>query len=223
MLVSVNGLNAENYRIYLLGMPIVKVAMESSSNVMKFNTQTIGFIQNIWSVDNYYITEFDSLSFGVRKYTKNIQQGSYSGILNCKYDTTDSSLNYNGNLVSVPDSIQNIFTLLARVSRQSSDYLDTKWFPMDHEGTRHRARFLLANIEKVKIGNEEVLCDHYRLDIEQTDETSIQVSPYDYFMDHVALEKALRQVWVEKNGKKRIIKASVSIYGITVSAVLQDN
>ena len=68
-------------------MPIVKVAMESSSNVMKFNTQTIGFIQNIWSVDNYYITEFDSLSFGVRKYTKNIQQGSYSGILNCKYDS----------------------------------------------------------------------------------------------------------------------------------------
>ena len=223
MLLSVNDLNAENYRIYLLGMPIVKVDMESSSNVMKFNTQTIGFIQNIWSVDNYYITEFDSLSFGVRKYTKNIQQGSYSGILNCKYDSTDSSLTYNGNLVSVPDSIQNIFTLLARVSRQSSDYLDTKWFPMDHEGTRHRARFLLADIEKVKIGNEEVLCDHYRLDIEQTDETSIQVSPYDYFMDHVASGKALRQVWVEQNGKKRIIKASVSIYGMTVSAVLQDN
>ena len=42
-------------------------------------------------------------------------------------------------------------------------------------------------------------------------------------MDHVASDKALRQVWVEKNGKKRIIKASVSIYGMTVSAVLQDN
>ena len=223
MLLSVNDLIAENYRIYLLGMPIVKVAMESSFDVLKFNTQTIGFIQNIWSVDNYYITQFDSLSYGVRKYTKNIQQGSYSGILNCKYSSTDSSLTYNGNLVAVPDSIQNIFTLLARISRQSSDYLDTKWFPMDHEGTRHRARFLRADIEKVKIGNEEVLCDHYRLDIEQSDETSIQVSPYDYFMDHVASGKALRQVWVEQNGKKRIIKASVSIYGMTVSAVLQDN
>ena len=204
-------------------MPIVAVSMESSSHVMKFNTQTIGFIQNIWSVDNHYTTEFDSLSFGIKKYTKNIQQGSYSGILNCIYDSTDSNLNYAGNFVSVPDSIQNIFTLLARVSRQSADYLDAKWFPMDHEGIRHRARFLLADIEKVKIGNEDILCDHYRLDIEQSGEALIQVSPYDYFMDHVASAKALRQIWVEQTGKRRIVKASVSIYGMTVSAELHDN
>ena len=197
--------------------------MESSSNVLNFNTKTVGLIQSIWSVDNHYKTEFDSLSFGVRKYTKNIQQGSYGGILNCEYNPTDSTLNYDGNLVSVPDSIQNIFTLLARVSRQSADYLDAKWFPMDHEGIRHRARFLLADIEKVKIGNEEILCDHFRLDIEQTSEALIQVSPYDYFMDHVASAKALRQIWVEQTGKRRIVKASVSIYGIMVIAVLQDN
>ena len=197
--------------------------MESSFDVLDFNTQTIGFIKNIWSVDNDYITEFDSLSFGVRKYTKNIQQGKYGGILNCEYDPTDSTLNYDGILISASDSIQNIFTLLARVSRQSSDYLDTKWFPMDHEGTRHRARFLLADIEKVKIGNEDILCDHFRLDIEQTGEALIQVSPYDYFMDHVASAKALRQIWVEQTGKRRIVKASVSIYGMTVSAELHDN
>ena len=67
----------------------------------------------------------------------------------------------------------------------------------------------------------EVLCDHYRLDIEQTDEVSIHVSPYDYFTDHVASPDALRQLWVEKIGKRRIIKATVSIYGMTVTAELQ--
>ena len=204
-------------------MPIVAVSMESSSDVMKFTTQTIGFIQNIWSVDNHYTTEFDSLSFGIRKYTKNIQQGSYSGILNCIYDSTDSNLNYAGNFVSVPDSIQNIFTLLARVSRQSPEYLDTKWYPMDHEGTRHRARYLLAGTDYIKIDNEDILCNHYRLDIKKTGETIIQVSPHDYFMDHVATAKAIRQVWVEQTGKRRIVKASVSIYGMTVSAELLDN
>ena len=196
--------------------------MESSSNVLNFNTKTVGLIQSIWSVDNHYKTEFDSLSFGVRKYTKNIQQGSYGGILNCEYNPTDYTLNYDGNLVSVPDSIQNIFTLLARVSRQSADYLDAKWFPMDHEGIRHRARFLLADIEKVKIGNEDILCDHYRLDIEQSGEALIQVSTYDYFMGHVASAKALRQIWVEQTGKRRIVKASVSIYGMTVTAKIQN-
>ena len=64
-------------------MPIVAVSMESSSHVMKFNTQTIGFIQNIWSVDNHYTTEFDSLSFGIRKYTKNIQKINYFIKKNC--------------------------------------------------------------------------------------------------------------------------------------------
>ncbi len=195
--------------------------MESSSNVLNFNTKTVGLIQSIWSVDNHYKTEFDSLTFGVRKYTKNIQQGSYSGILNCKYNPTDSTLNYDGNLVSVPDSIQNIFTLLARVSQQSPEYLDTKWFPMNHEGSRHRARFLLAGVENLEIGDENISCDHFRLDIEQTGEASIQVSPYDYFMDHVASAKALRQIWVEQTDKRRIVKASVSVYGMTVTAELQ--
>ena len=55
-------------------MPIVEVSMESSSNVLNFNTKTVGLIQSIWSVDNHYTTEFDSLSFGIRKYTKNIQR-----------------------------------------------------------------------------------------------------------------------------------------------------
>ena len=195
--------------------------MESSSNVLNFNTKTVGLIQSIWSVDNHYKTEFNSLTFGVRKYTKNIQQGSYSGILNCEYNPTDSTLNYDGNLVSVPDSIQNIFTLLARVSQQSPEYLDTKWFPMNHEGSRHRARFLLAGVENLEIGDENISCDHFRLDIEQTGEASIQVSPYDYFMDHVASAKALRQIWVEQTDKRRIVKASVSVYGMTVTAELQ--
>lgn len=204
-----------------MGIPIVEVSMESSSNVLNFNTKTVGLIQSIWSVDNHYKTEFNSLTFGVRKYTKNIQQGSYSGILNCEYNPTDSTLNYDGNLVSVPDSIQNIFTLLARVSQQSPEYLDTKWFPMNHEGSRHRARFLLAGVENLEIGDENISCDHFRLDIEQTGEASIQVSPYDYFMDHVASAKALRQIWVEQTDKRRIVKASVSVYGMTVTAELQ--
>ena len=67
-----------------------------------------------------------------------------------------------------------------------------------------------------------ILCDHYRLDIEETDGSSIQVSSYDYFTDHVASSDALRQLWVEQRGKRRIIKATVSIYGMTITAEIQD-
>ena len=197
--------------------------MEASENALSFHTETLGMIHSIWPVNNHYFTEYDSISFGILKYTKLIKQGRYNGELNAYYDLTNSQLKYNDESVFVTDSVQNIFTLLARVSYQSAEYLDTKWYPMDHEGTPHRARFLLAGTEKLKIDDEDILCDHYRLDIEETDGASVHVSPYDYFTDHVASNDALHQLWVEKSGERRIIKASVSIYGMTVTAKIQDN
>ena len=75
----------------------------------------------------------------------------------------------------------------------------------------------------LKLDNSDILCEHYRLDIEKIDGASVHVSPYDYFTEHVASNDALRQLWVEQTGKRRIIKASVSIYGMTVTAKIQDN
>ena len=218
----VSILYTEDYRIYLLGIPIVEVSMESSTNSLDFSTQTVGFFHSIWPIDNYYKTEYDSISFGIRKYTKSIHQGNYKGKLDCDYDPASSNLNYADQSVAVVDSIQNIFTLLARVSYQSYKDIDTQWFPMNHEGIPNRARFLWIGTETVKVSGVEVLCDHYRLDIEQTKEDSIHISPYDYFTDHVASTDALRQLWVEKMGERRIIQASVTVYGITLTAEIQD-
>ena len=212
---------AEDYRVYLLGVPIVNISMESSNNAISFHTETLGMIHSIWPVDNHYFTDYDSISFGIRQYTKSIYQGSYKGELNCTFEPNGSQLNYNRQSVAVVDSIQNIFTLLARVSYQSVEYMDTKWFPMNHEGVPHRARFLWAGTETVGINDVNILCDHYRLDIEEVKGESVKVSPWDYFTDHVSSSEALRQLWVEKLGERRIIKASVSIYGMTVTAELQ--
>ena len=137
-------LSAEDYRIYLLGIPIVNVSMESSSNDLSFHTETLGMIHFVWPVDNYYFTQYDSISFGLRQYTKKINQRGSSGELNCYYDSSSSQLKYNDKSTAVVDSIQNIFTLLARISHQSEEDLDTKWFPMNHEGAPHRARYLWA-------------------------------------------------------------------------------
>ena len=93
---------------------------------------------------------------------------------------------------------------------------------MNHEGVPHRARFLWAETDTLDINNADIVCDHYRLDIEKTKGESVQVSPWDYFTDHVSSSKAIRQIWVEQNDKRRIIKATVSIYGMTVTAEIQE-
>ena len=196
--------------------------MEASENALSFHAKTVGMIHLIWPVDNHYFTQFDSISFGIRRYTKLINQGKYSGQLDCYYDTTNSQLTYNDESVFVTDSVQNIFTLLARVSYQPVEDLDTKWFPMNHEGAPHRARFLWAGTDTININDSDIVCDHYRLDIEQDKGKSVQLSAWDYFTDHVASSEAIRQIWVEQGRKRRISKATVSIYGMTVTAIIQD-
>ncbi len=196
--------------------------MESANDALSFHTETLGMIHSIWPVDNHYFTHYDSISFGIRQYRKSIHQGSYKGELNCTFEPNGSQLNYNRQSVAAVDSIQNIFTLLARVSYQSVEDLDTKWFPMNHEGVPHRARFLWAGTDTLDINNADIVCDHYRLDIEKAKGEFVQVSPWDYFTDHVSSSKAIRQIWVEQNDKRRIIKATVSIYGMTVTAEIQE-
>ena len=198
----------------------MKVSMKSSVNTLNFQTETLGMIHSIWPVDNHYFTKYDSISFGVRQYTKSIKQGNYKGELNCYYDLSSSQLKYNDESLTVIDSIQNIFTLLSRVSKQSVEDLDAKWFSMNHDGIPYRARFLWAGTESVNINNMDILCDHYRLDIEKRGGDYIEVSSWDYFTDNITSSEALRQLWVEQIGKRRIIKATVSIYGMTVAAKL---
>ena len=196
--------------------------MESANDALSFHTETLGMFYSIWPIDNHYFTHYDSISFGIRQYTKSIHQGSYKGELNCTFEPKGSQLNYNRQSVAAVDSIQNIFTLLARVSYQSVEDLDTKWFPMNHEGIPHRARFLWVGADTIDINNADMVCDHYRLDIEKAKGEYIQVFPWDYFTDHVSSSEAIRQVWVEQSGERRISKATVSIYGMTVTAEIQD-
>ena len=196
--------------------------MQSANDTLSFDTETLGMFHSIWPIDNHYFTHYDSISFGIRQYRKSIHQGSYKGELNCTFEPNSSQLNYNRQSVAAVDSIQNIFTLLARVSYQSVEDLDAKWFPMNHEGVPHRARFLWAGTDEVEIEGVDITCDHYRLDIEKAKGKSVQVSPWDYFTDHIASSEALRQIWVEQSGERRISKATVSIYGMTVTAKIQD-
>ena len=43
-----------------------------------------------------------------------------------------------------------------------------------------------------------------------------------YFMKNIVSENAVRQLWVEKNNNKRIIKAAAKVYGLTLEAIIQD-
>jgi hypothetical protein len=41
-------------------------------------------------------------------------------------------------------------------------------------------------------------------------------------MKNIVAENAVRQLWVEKNNNKRIIKASAKVSGLALEAIIQD-
>lgn len=213
----------DNYDIYFLGIPIIEVNMESNNHELDFQTKSRGIFSSIWTVENNYYTRYDSITYGIRYYSKTVQQGNYSGGLNCEYVDEKLVLKCDKIEIAVNDSIQNIFTLLAQLSYKTPNYLDSKWFRMNHEGMDYKARFLFIGTEEIEVNNSNILCEHYKLDLVKIHSSSSQLSPWDYFTDNIGSQDALRQLWVETgSGRKKIIKASVSLYGMVMTAEINN-
>ena len=216
-------LYGQEYRIMLWSFPIVTVKMNSEApGKIAFKTESIGIMDYIWPHDNSYTTHYDTTNFGLRHFSKKIKQGDFKQKLSYDFNSDDSTLIYNGNTVLVPDSIQTIFTLLARITTNPLEYIDTKWFPMDHEGCSYRGRFLWSDTVTVKAMDKNILCDHFRLDLILNEDNECLLEKSDYFMKNIVAENAVRQLWVEKNNNKRIIKAAAKVYGLTLEAIIQD-
>ena len=223
LLASSIYLRGQEYKITLWSFPIVTVEMKSEApGKITFNTESIGILDYIWPHDNNYTTHYDTTNFGLRHFSKKIKQGNFKQKLSCDFNRNDSTLTYDDNTVHVPDSVQTIFTLLARITVDSLEYIDTKWFPMDHEGCSYRGRFLWSDTVTIKAMDKDILCDHFRLDLIPNEDDECLLEKSDYFMKNIVAENTVRQLWVEKNNNKRIIKASAKVHGLTLEAIIQD-
>ena len=223
LLASSFSLTGQEYKIMLWSFPIVAVKMNSEApGKIAFKTESIGIMDYIWPHDNSYTTHYDTTNFGLRHFSKKIKQGNFKQKLSCDFNHGDSTLIYDGNTVSVPDSVQTIFTMLARITIDPLEYIDTKWFPMDHEGCSYRGRFLWSDTVTVRAMDKYILCDHFRLDLIPNEDNECLLEKSDYFMKNIVAENTVRQLWVEKNNNKRIIKASAKVSGLTLEALIQD-
>jgi len=220
ILVCCTFLFAEKYNISLWSIPVAQVEMINNPGEVRFKTKSIGLVNYIWPHKNSYSTVYDTDNFGLRKYSKNIRQGDFTQELTWEYNIDDSTLTLDDTKTTITDSIQTIFTLLARVSLESHEYLDTKWFSVDHESCSYKGRFLWSDTVSVSALNKKILCDHFRLDLIKVEQEKCGIEESDYFMENIIDHNSIRQIWVEKNNNKRIIKASAKVYGFPLEAII---
>ncbi|NOZ03670.1 MAG: DUF3108 domain-containing protein [FCB group bacterium] len=211
------------YRLSVFGIPCGNVTLTMPQpNQLHFTTRSTGIVNLLWPFDNQYTTTFDTTTFGVRKYEKKIIQGSFKQKFKGIWQPEKGGILYGDTLVIRPENSQTVFTLMVLIRKWPTDSIDTRWFPLDHEGRFFRARFLLADTVRIPVGNKNVLCDHYRLDLVPQEETGKILDRSDYFNQNITRPEAIRQLWVERSGERRIIKASVKLFGISLEAKIED-
>ncbi len=210
------------YRLSVFGIPCGNVIMTSpQADQLHFSTRSTGIVNLLWPFDNQYTTTFDTITFGIREYRKKIVQGSFKQKFKGIWQPEKGGILYGDTLVIRPANSQTVFTLLALIRKWPADSVDTRWFPLDHEGRLFRARFLLADTVRIPVENKNVLCDYYRLDLIPQEETGKILDRSDYFNQNITRPEAVRQLWVERSGERRIIKARVKLFGITLEAKIE--
>ena len=217
-----NLIRSQDYTIKAFGIPISKVNQnKEGKNKIIFSANNIGIPGLIWPANNLYSSEFDSISYDIIRWEKKIKQGEEKNKLIGEFDPIEFEMSYNmNNVIKTNKPTKNIFSLLAMSQSLSYEDLDTKWFVFEHEGIIGRARFLWADTVSIFIKNNNVLCDHYRLDIKIDDDQNKLDDKSDYFMGQIVSPDIIRQLWVSRKPKRQIIKASIEIKGIKIIALI---
>ncbi len=213
-------LYGQNYTITIFGFPFVSVTMDKTPGELTFQTQTTGLLDYLWPTDNTYFISYDSSDYHFKQFEKKIHQGSVTYSINAKYDHEKEHLFYDDIALNRPPEIQTIFSMLVRVQEQHKEDLDSKWFPMEHDGQLFEARYLWAETDTILINRDEKICDHYRLDIKAIEDVTSLPEQSDYFMNNITAKEAIRQIWVEKSSPRRIVQVSVTMYGLNIIAKL---
>lgn len=212
-----------HYDLTIFGITCGEISYISEKDKMAVTAQSSGFVEYFYPFKNDYNTSFDTLSFGVRHYKKITRQGEFKQRLSGNWDKSLEEFTYD-KLESFKraDSCMTIFTFLERLNRKSSEDLDTQWFPLEHEGNMFKSRVLLADTSELIINGHSFMCNHFRLDLLPDDKEIKMLDRSDYFSHNITRPDAVKQIWVERKPSGKILKASVKIGPITVTATLKN-
>ena len=211
---------SQEYSISIFGFHAADVTLNRDSTSTEFEAKNRGIFDLIWPTSNNYKTVFDKNNYSIKKWEKVIKQGSYKVKISGSI-TSDSYMKYEeGKVIKIESGTKTIFTFLEMAVMMNKDYLDTRWFPYEHEGSLGRARLIWADSLNQWSGKDSIFCDHYRFDIEITDSTK-QVKNSDYFMNNIIRSDCVREIWVSRKSPKNIIAAKISLGPIPVLAMIQ--
>ena len=210
---------SQNYELSCLGIHIGDISQKILDNgKIEYEMESAGLVDLIWPTNNSYYTFFDTETFALKSWGKNIEQGLNKFSLSADIDPIDNILHYEKKSIQLKNPIFTIFTILAMIQTQPYEIIDTKWFAFEHQGKLGETRLLWSDSLMLWSGTDSVMCDHYRMDININDSTLSLDSQEDYFMDNIHNENYIREFWVKRGKEKKIVQASFKSEWLTLIA-----
>ena len=210
---------SQNYEISCLGIHIGDISQKILDNgKIEYEMESAGLVDLIWPTNNSYYTFFDTETFALKSWGKDIKQGLNKFSLNADIDSVNNILHYEKETIQLKNPIFTIFTILAMIQTQPYEIIDTKWFAFEHQGKLGETRLLWSDSLMLWSGTDSVMCDHYRMDININDSTLSLDPQEDYFMDNIHKENYIREFWVKRGKEKEIVQASFKNEWLTLIA-----
>lgn len=206
-----------NYVVNYFMMPSLNMKMEISHNFSEPDsaridvfTKTKPFFNKIFAVDNHYFSIYNESDKRVKFHKKTISQPNVTQTLSINYE--NSPIVYStGETRESKTPTYDFFSMLMFLRAVPRDSLEFIKITVDMEGEFFQATFNIEAEDRLKLGKEKIKTDRIKINYTKIDKQQLSVLDYtDIFFWKIASESGNKYIWLEKNNKRRIIKAKFS-------------
>ena len=205
------NIRSQEYDVSIWGIPVGTAEIQQDTDeeitlLIKSNE----FIDYVFPIDLEYYSKFNKINYSIVETKKTTEQKTegqnYEAVL-----AKDNILIYSKkDSIFIETNTHSLLSFLVKLMNSPVDSIDTKWFNLENEGTLYETRFLWNDTTTISIDNEDILCDHYRLDLKMIDDDNKIFEKTDYFNKLFFDINSIRQIWLEKWQKKqRIVKITI--------------
>ena len=220
----VGNVKSQEYDITLWGIPVgTAKILQDTDNEISFKLQSHEFIDFIYPIDLEYYSKFDKKNYTVIENKKTIVQNKEEQNFDAALKDMNTFIYNEKDSISLNPNTHSILSLFVKLVNSPIESIDTKWSNLENEGILYETRFLWNDTARVSINNEDILCDHYRLDLKILDDENKIFEKTDYFNELFFDINSIRQIWVEKWQKQqRIIKITIKKNPINLSLTIKN-
>ena len=197
-------LQCQEYDITLWGLPIGSAQLvHSTDGEIAFTLESHQLVENFYPINLDYHSKYNKTNYTILENNKVTKQGNDKQKFEATLTSGNRLVYTDRDSIKIESKTYSLLSLLAKITNSSLEEIDTKWFNLENEGILYKVRFLWNDSTIVSVNSEDIMCDHYRIDLKIIADDKRIFDKTDYFNDLFFDINSIRQIWVEKWQKQR--------------------